>query len=304
LAFRRTTDPFAVLVLEAMAQQTQADRAAEAWIRFMDTFPTAAALAAATPAAALRAWRGLGYNRRALNLWRAARQIVLLHGGRVPDDLGALEALPGVGPYTARAVGAIAFGMPVGAVDTNVRRVLGRILAGGEPALGRSELQAMADAAVSPDRPGAWTHALMDIGATLCRPRRPACSRCPARAWCRFAAAESADIAAAEQVGDAAARRAGGLAPEPGRRVRIPASPRAARESAAPFRMTSRWLRGRIVDHLRAAEDGSWVVLDGPIGGHDRAAVAAALEGLARDGLIELGQAEVAGGRRARLPAG
>ena len=91
----------------------------------MDRFPTVETLAAATPADVLRAWQGLGYNRRALNLWRAARRIVDEHGGRVPADLAALESLPGVGPYTARAVAALAFGLPVGAVDTNVRRVLG-----------------------------------------------------------------------------------------------------------------------------------------------------------------------------------
>ena len=115
LPFRGATDPYAILVSEAMAQQTQAARAGEAWVRFMDAFPTVAALAAATPADVLRAWQGLGYNRRALNLWRAARRIVEVHGGELPADLRALQALPGVGPYTARAVAALAFEMPVGA---------------------------------------------------------------------------------------------------------------------------------------------------------------------------------------------
>jgi A/G-specific DNA glycosylase len=171
LPFRGTTDPYGVLVSEAMAQQTQAARAGEAWLRFMERFPTVSALAAATPAEVLREWQGLGYNRRALNLWRAARQIVGEHGGRVPADLRSLQALPGVGPYTARAVAAIAFGLPIGAVDTNVRRVLGRIVAGDAVALRPSELQVVADGAVPPDRPADWTHALMDFGATVCRPR-------------------------------------------------------------------------------------------------------------------------------------
>ena len=130
LPFRDTTDPYAILVSEAMAQQTQAARAGEAWTRFMATFPTVESLADAPPADVLRAWQGLGYNRRAINLQRAARIIVDEHGGRVPSDLASLEALPGVGPYTARAVAALAFGIPVGAVDTNVRRVLGRVVAG------------------------------------------------------------------------------------------------------------------------------------------------------------------------------
>ncbi|MDO8483404.1 MAG: A/G-specific adenine glycosylase [Candidatus Limnocylindrales bacterium] len=288
LPFRGTTDPYAILVSEAMAQQTQVARAGETWIRFMERFPTAAALAAATPADVLRAWQGLGYNRRALNLWRAARRIVEVHGGRVPADLAALQALPGVGPYTARAVAALAFGMPVGAVDTNVRRVLGRIVAGDSAALGATALQKVADAAVPLDRPGAWTHALMDVGATSCRPGRPDCASCPAQAWCRFAAAELA--------GGNRAR------PVPGARSVTGPAATAAREAPPAFATTSRWLRGRIVDQLRAAQDGAWIVLDAPIGEHDRAAVAAALEALARDGLVELDGADPTAARRARLP--
>ncbi len=96
------------------------------------------------------------------------------------------------GPYTARAVAAIAFRVPVGAVDTNVRRVLGRIAAGGPEAFPGASMQALADATVPPDRPDAWTHALMDLGARLCRPARPRCADCPAIAWCRYAAGERA----------------------------------------------------------------------------------------------------------------
>ena len=112
LAFRATRDPYAVLVSELMAQQTQAERAAIAWTDWMTRFPTVGSLAAAPVADVVRAWAGLGYNRRAINLQRAARVIVDEHGGRVPDAVDALEALPGVGPYTARAVAAIAFGTP------------------------------------------------------------------------------------------------------------------------------------------------------------------------------------------------
>ena len=133
-AFRATRDPYAVLVSELMAQQTQAARAAEAWTGWMARWPTVRALADAPVADVLRAWAGLGYNRRALSLHRAAQAIVAEHGGVVPATVAVLEALPGVGPYTARAVAAIAFGIPVGAVDVNVRRVLGRIAAGGPDA--------------------------------------------------------------------------------------------------------------------------------------------------------------------------
>ncbi len=261
LAFRRTTDPYAVLVSEAMAQQTQAARAAERWERFMVRFPTVAALAAATPADVLREWQGLGYDRRGLNLWRAAGRIVDDHGGHVPSDVATLETLPGVGPYTARAVAAIAFGVPVGAVDTNVRRVLGRIVAGDRDALTAREMQALADRAVPPERPGAWTHALMDLGATICRAGRPRCDACPARAWCRYATAPSGGVVAST-------------------------TPKAARP-ALRFTSTNRWLRGRIMDRLRAADGDSWVAIETPIGVHDRGKVELALAALALDGLIE-----------------
>jgi A/G-specific adenine glycosylase len=290
LPFRGSTDPYAILVSEAMAQQTQAARAGQAWIRFIDLFPTVPSLAAATPAEVLRAWQGLGYNRRALNLWRAARRIVEVHGGRVPADLAALRDLPGVGPYTARAVAALAFGLPVGAVDTNVRRVLGRIVGAdaGAP-LGAAALQAIADAAVPPDQPGEWTHALMDLGAMLCRPRAPECEGCPARRWCRYAS--------------------GDVPPRPGadasdvHHTRADPSHAHAGETSPVFATTSRWLRGQIIDRLRAARGDDWTVVEGSIGVHDLAAVAVALQALTRDGLVELDQSGPGGsGIRARLP--
>ena len=268
LAFRATADPYAVLVSEVMAQQTQVSRVEEAWTQFLVTFPTIRSLAAAPPADVLRAWRGLGYNRRGLNLWRAARVVVDEHGGELPRDVAALERLPGVGPYTARAVAAIAFGMPVGAVDTNVRRVLGRLVAGSRDAVQGRELQSLADAAVPAAEPAAWTHALMDLGATICRAQAPLCAACPVRARCRYAATGGS----AEQARQSAARE-------------------------APFPSTSRWLRGRILDSLR---DGSgWVDVDDRIGQHERPAVEVALADLAADGLIERADGDVL---RARLP--
>ena len=272
LAFRGTRDPYAILVSEVMAQQTQISRVVEAWSRFLDRFPTVAALAAATPADVLRAWRGMGYDRRALNLHRAAQAIAAEHDGKVPRDLAALERLPGIGPYTARAVAALAFGMAVGPVDTNVRRVLGRVL-GGRDGLAARELQAVSDASVDPARPGDWTHAVMDVGATLCRPTRPRCEECPLVSWCRFAA----DTAAA-----------------PERRP----LPRAGRQVREPFQASTRWLRGRIVDRLRDADGTTWTVVEAPIGDHDDAAIEAALGALARDGIVEL---DPVASRRARL---
>jgi A/G-specific adenine glycosylase len=273
LAFRATRDPWAILVSEAMAQQTQAARAAEAWGRFLAAYPTPEAFAAASVGDALRIWRGLGYNRRALALREAARAIVERHGGVVPADLDALRALPGVGPYTARAVAALAFAMDVGAVDTNVRRVLGRLVAGAADALPPAELQRIADAAVPVGRAGEWTHALMDLGATRCKPRVPRCDACPVRPWCAYAIGRgaAADPAAASSPGTGAH-----------------SATRPGRADATPFRLTSRWLRGRILDALRDAEPGAWVALGGEaIGEHPPAAVEAAMDRLAAEGLLE-----------------
>ncbi|HET7703662.1 MAG TPA: A/G-specific adenine glycosylase [Candidatus Limnocylindrales bacterium] len=283
LAFRATRDPYAILVSEVMAQQTQISRVVEAWGRFLERFPTVAALAAATPADVLRAWQGMGYDRRALHLRRAAQAIVTEHGGQVPRDLAALERLPGVGPYTARAVASIAYGERVGAVDTNVRRVLGRVVAGGAAtAVTRRELQALADDAVDPDRPGDWTHAVMDVGATVCRPRAPRCEACPLVAWCRFADERPTAEAASEA-----------SAPPP--------TERATRPAPAPFPATTRWLRGRIVDRLRAATGAEWTSIEVPIGEHDAAAIGRSLAALARDGVVELDPVDEL---RARLATG
>jgi len=281
LSFRASRDPYAILVSEVMAQQTQISRVVEAWGRFIDRFPTVEALAAASPADVLRAWRGMGYDRRALNLHRAAKMIVAEHDGQVPRDLAALQALPGIGPYTARAVASIAFGAAVGAVDTNVRRVLGRVF-GGRAGLAPAALQAAADASVDPVRSADWTHALMDVGATLCRTTRPRCEECPLRPWCRLA------VASSEPAATPAA---------PPMRVATTPLPR-AHAPAQPFRATTRWLRGRIVDRLRDAEDHAWTVIDAPIGDHDAIAIQRTLTALARDGIVELDPAD---GRRARL---
>jgi len=262
LAFRATSDPWAILVSEVMAQQTQAARAAEAWTRFMAAYPTPAALAAAPPGDVLRAWRGLGYNRRAIALQRAAAVIVAEHGGEVPRDIASLQRLPGIGPYSARAVAALAYGRRVGAVDTNVRRVLGRAFFDEPPSA--AALQALADELAPRNRPGLWTHALMDVGATVCRIRNPRCEACPLEGSCRYAMTRQGD------------------APPQMPRARPGPSP------ATGFRASSRWLRGRILDRLRDASDGAWLPFGEPIGDHDPLAVGVALRAMAADGLLEL----------------
>jgi A/G-specific adenine glycosylase len=274
LAFRATSDPWAILVSEVMAQQTQAARAADAWAGFMASYPTPAALASSPPADVLRAWRGLGHNRRALLLQRAAEAIVADHGGAVPHDPAALRRLPGVGPYTARAVAALAFGARVGAVDTNVGRVLSRAFLDGQPgaapagAASAAALQALADDLAPAGEAGRWTHALMDLGAALCRSRDPRCEACPLRPWCRYTRAREPVTTA-------------------GRQPRAVAK-RLRATSAVPFAATRRWLRGRILDRLRDLADGQWLAFDEAIGQHPPSAVADALAGLARDGLVEL----------------
>jgi A/G-specific adenine glycosylase len=169
LPWRRTSDPYAILVSEVMLQQTQVARVVGRYEAWLARWPTAAALARATPAAVLREWVGLGYNRRALRL-REACAIVARDGW--PQTAAELVVLPGVGPYTAAAVASFAFGEQVAAVDTNVRRVARR-LGRGEPA----EL-------LPAGRAGDFNQALMELGATVCRARAAACPECPAAGWC------------------------------------------------------------------------------------------------------------------------
>ncbi len=169
LPWRRTRDPYAILVSEVMLQQTQVARVLERYGPWLERWPTPAALAAAPAADVLRAWSGLGYNRRALNLQNAARRVVEL--GAFPDDIAGLEQLPGVGPYTARAVACFAFGAEVTALDTNVRRVL-------ERSLGTTEVAPPARRAWD------WNQALFDLGAQVCLARVPRCERCPLAAMC------------------------------------------------------------------------------------------------------------------------
>jgi A/G-specific adenine glycosylase len=175
-----------VLVSEVMAQQTQLARVVPAYRRFVAAFPTPQTCAAAPVGDVLRAWRGLGYNRRARDLHRAAEIIVGEHGGRVPSDLPALMELPGVGAYTARAVMAFAFDADVGVVDTNVGRVLSRAVA-GRP-VGMKDAQRLVDAMVPVGRGWAFGQALLDLGATVCVADHPGCHLCPIRPRCRWAA--------------------------------------------------------------------------------------------------------------------
>jgi len=208
-----------VLVSEVMLQQTQATRVAPIFERFVARFPSVEALAFASVGDVIRAWSGLGYNRRAVALSRAARAVVAEHGGRIPADPAELRTLPGVGPYTASAVASIGYGTPVAAMDTNVKRVVARACLGQEPGdASPRELTAAASKALSRTRPGEWNQAVMDLGREVCRPM-PRCAECPLMTDCRF-------------------RRRG-------------AKPVRAARRQSQFEGSTRQLRGRIVESLR-----------------------------------------------------
>jgi A/G-specific adenine glycosylase len=168
-----------------MLQQTQAPRVVEPFGRWVGQFPDPSSCAQAGAAAALRAWDGLGYNRRALNLHRAAVAITESNSGRVPSERVSLERLPGVGPYTARAVMVFAFEADVGVVDINVARVLSRAVAGRS--IGTKEAQELADGLVPTGDSWAYNQTMFDIGAMHCRTRDPKCTGCPLRSRCAWA---------------------------------------------------------------------------------------------------------------------
>jgi A/G-specific adenine glycosylase len=191
LPWRETDDPYRILVSEIMLQQTRVETVVPYYRRWIERFPDAASLAGADEEEVLLHWKGLGYYRRARSLLGAARAVVAEHGGVVPGDAATLETLPGVGPYTAGAVASIAFGEPVPAVDGNVRRVLSRILDDPDPSAAR--LRSVAGRLVDPERPGDFNQALMELGATICTPRRARCGGCPVRPWCAAAEAGTVD---------------------------------------------------------------------------------------------------------------
>ncbi|MGO9027072.1 MAG: A/G-specific adenine glycosylase [Acidimicrobiales bacterium] len=187
LPWRSTRDPWSVLVAEVMLQQTQVSRVVPAYERFLRRFPTPSACAASPLGEVLRAWEGLGYNRRARGVHGAAVAMVAGHGGEVPRSLSGLLALPGVGAYTARAVLAFAFEADIGVVDTNAGRVLSRAAAGAT--LRPVEAQGLVDSMVPVGRGWTFNQALLDLGATVCVSGTPACTPCPIRRRCRWAAA-------------------------------------------------------------------------------------------------------------------
>jgi A/G-specific adenine glycosylase len=186
LAWRRSRDPYRIWLSEVMLQQTTVKTVAPYFDSFVARFPTIQDLACAREEDVLAAWSGLGYYHRARNLHRGARHVVERHDGRFPKTLEAALAVPGVGLYTASAVLSIAYGAPLPVVDGNVRRVLARLY-GLRGASWRKDAPYynLAEQILDRDRPGDWNQSLMELGATVCAPRTPACVACPLRSSCR-----------------------------------------------------------------------------------------------------------------------
>ncbi len=271
LPWRETADPYAVLVSEVMLQQTQVERVIPVYRAFLERFPTFEALAGAPASEVIRAWAGMGYNRRALNLQRAAQAVVERHGGAMPREPRALRALPGVGEYTANALACFALGQQTAVVDTNVRRVLGRVFHWPSTPSDR-ETAETASRALPEGQAWAWNQALMDLGATVCTSRRPTCLLCPLRESCRAAGAFESEPATA-----------------------VAESRAAYRPKTERFEGSSRFYRGRVVTHLRGLPDGASCPVDDlavavkpDYADADAPWLRALLDGLARDGLVAL----------------
>lgn len=192
LPWRGQTDPYRVWLSEIMLQQTQTETVKGYYSRFLDRFPTVAALAAAPEEEVLKLWEGLGYYSRARNLHAAARLVAGELGGRFPGDAASLRGLPGVGPYAANAIASIAYGEPVPALDGNQARVLSRVLAWESELRTPFDLLEPALGLISRERPGDYNQALMDLGATICTPRQPDCASCPVTGHCHAFAEDAA----------------------------------------------------------------------------------------------------------------
>ncbi len=179
-------DPYRVWLSEVMLQQTTVAAVRDYFRRFTDRWPDVGALAAAEDGAVMAEWAGLGYYARARNLLKCARAVAAAHGGRFPDTRDALLSLPGIGPYTAAAIAAIAFDEPATVVDGNVERVVARLFAVETPLpAAKTELTALAARLTPADRPGDHAQAMMDLGATICTQKNPACGLCPLRPACK-----------------------------------------------------------------------------------------------------------------------
>ncbi|HEY0798445.1 MAG TPA: A/G-specific adenine glycosylase [Candidatus Baltobacteraceae bacterium] len=276
LPWRQTRDPYRVVVSEFMLQQTQVERVLPAYTAFIERFPDFVSLAAAPAGDVLRAWRGLGYNSRAIRLQRLAQEVVERHGGVMPRAAASLRVLPGVGPYTAAAIRAFAFNETDAAMDTNIRRIVHRTLFGVEfpPKASAAVLDARASDEVPPERGHDWNSAMMDLGSAVCSARTPKCLVCPLRDFCQAAPIDSARLAM----------------------LSAEYAPKRSPEQRIPFEQTTRFVRGRIIDHLRELPPGKAIsLLDlhrelQPIIKRDEPTFSKIIRALAKDGVLEEGE--------------
>ncbi len=231
--WRESGDPYQVLVAAVMAQQTQMSRVMPSYERFVAAFPTVESLAGASLGDVIRVWAGMGYNQRAVRLHRAARTIV---AGGWPHEAAELARIEGIGPFTAAVIASFAFGEPAACVDTNVRRVLGRLAA--DEAISASALQRLADSAMAVRAPARWNQAVMDYGARVCTPR-PKCAECIVSRWC----------ASRERYAS------------PVRKVAEGRATYAAKRPQPAYEGSARWYRGKIIDALRELPPGGSVTM-------------------------------------------
>jgi A/G-specific adenine glycosylase len=274
LPWRRTRDPYHILVSEVMLQQTQVDRVIPKYEDFLRHCPTIEALAAAETVDVIRVWSGLGYNRRAISLQRAAQAVVARHGGVMPEDLDALQALRGIGPYTAGAISCFAYEQDVGFVDTNIRRVLHRLFFGPELPEERAtarELWELAGGIIPPGQGYEWNQAFMELGAVQCTARKPACLTCPLTAHCR----------AYPRIQSVLTDRRGGT----------------RRKREEPFEGSNRYYRGRVVEALRRLRAGDTLDLHSlgsmvreDFSGEHVDWLTGIVDGLRQDGLAEIAE--------------
>ncbi|MHB8462176.1 MAG: HhH-GPD family protein [Vulcanimicrobiaceae bacterium] len=237
LPWRVVRNPYATLVSECMLQQTQVDRVVPKFTTFMQSYPDIFALARADRSDIIRQWIGLGYNSRAVRLHVVAQKIVSEFSGRIPEDEATLRSLPGIGPYTARAIMAFGYNRNVCATDTNIARIVHRVFYGLELPLKvkPATLDARAQELVVSGRAHDVNGALMDLGATVCTARNPNCNACPLAVDCTAAPIDHAALQKARR--DVAAK----------------GKPR------IPFEQSARFARGRIVDRLRALPPGATI---------------------------------------------
>jgi A/G-specific adenine glycosylase len=282
LPWRSTTDAYAILVSEIMLQQTQVERVLPKYHQFLTAFPTLVDLAAAPTAEVIKVWVPLGYNSRAVRLQAIARQVIADFDGHIPAAIDELLRLKGIGRYTAGAIACFAYRQQVATVDTNIYRVLHRIFLGlehPEPRINTGYMFTFAEQVLPPGEAYHWNQALMDLGATICSSANPQCARCPLQEKCL------------------AYRDMSQYSLFPGgtvlRQLRKVAERKTSYETK-PFTSTSRYFRGRIIDHLRSLPTDQRITLAnlGPIlkadyGETDAAWLLKLVEGLAKDGLLD-----------------